>query len=182
MDIRLDDLSGEQVRVLLAAHLDGMRKNSPLDSVYALDLTGLQASDVSVWTAWEDGNLCGVGALKQLSPQSGEIKSMRTDHAYLRTGVGLSILNHIIAEAQQRGYRRLSLETGSGEEFEAALSLYRKRGFKNGEPFGDYVPSGFNQFLHLDLKRRMMWSNEFAGWFWRLSSTFRHLRRSLLRH
>lgn len=151
MDIRLDDLSGRQVQDLLAAHLDGMLQNSPPDSVYALDLSGLQSSDMSVWTAWDDGDLCGIGALKQLSPESGEIKSMRTAPAHLRKGVGLSILNHIIAEAGQRGYRRLSLETGSGEAFEAALSLYRKRGFMNGEPFGDYVPSSFNQFLHLDL-------------------------------
>lgn len=151
MDIRLDDLSGQQVQTLLAAHLEGMRHNSPPNSVHALDLSGLQSPDVSVWAVWEDDDLCGIGALKQLSPKSGEIKSMRTDPAHLRKGVGLSILNHIIAEAQQRGYHRLSLETGSGEEFEAALSLYRKRGFINGEPFGDYVPSSFNQFLHLDL-------------------------------
>ena len=76
---------------------------------------------------------------------------MRTESRHLRKGVGLAILNHIIDEARQRGYRRLSLETGSGAEFEAALSLYRKRGFSNGEPFGDYVASDFNQFLHLEL-------------------------------
>lgn len=151
MDIRLDDLSGEAVKALLAAHLAGMQENSPPDSVYSLDLSGLKSADVSVWTAWEGQELCGVGALRQLSPETGEIKSMRTDPAHLRKGVGLSILNHIIAQAKQRGYRRLSLETGSGEEFEAALSLYRKQGFENGAPFGDYVSSDFNQFLHLDL-------------------------------
>ena len=151
MDIRLDDLSGEQVKALLAAHLAGMQENSPPDSVYSLDISGLKAADVSVWTAWDGQELCGVGALRQLSPDTGEIKSMRTDPAHLRKGVGLSILNHLIAEARRRGYRCLSLETGSGEEFEAALGLYRKRGFENGASFGDYVASDFNQFLHLDL-------------------------------
>lgn len=151
MDIRPDDLSSQQVQALLAAHLAGMLQNSPPNSVHALDLSGLQSSAISVWTAWDGDQLMGVGALKQLSSSAGEIKSMRTDSRHLRKGVGLSILNHIIAEARQRGYRRLSLETGSGEEFEAALSLYRKRGFENGDTFGDYTPSGFNQFLHLDL-------------------------------
>lgn len=93
----------------------------------------------------------GIGALKQLSPSTGEIKSMRTKDQYLRRGVGLAILNHIITVARKRGYRRLSLETGSGAEFEAALNLYRKRGFENGEPFGDYKPTAFNQFLHMQL-------------------------------
>ncbi|ATW05585.1 N-acetyltransferase [Sphingopyxis sp. BSNA05] len=128
-----------------------MQENSPPDSVYALDLSGLRTPDVSVWTAWEGTDLCGIGALKQLSPSTGEIKSMRTDARHLRKGVGLAILDHIIAVARERGYRRLSLETGSGAEFEAALTLYRKRGFENGEPFGGYVSSDFNQFLHLEL-------------------------------
>jgi putative acetyltransferase len=151
MDIRLDDLTGKPVQALLAAHLSGMQENSPPGSVYALDLTGLKTPDVSVWTAWDGEHLMGVGALKELSNTAGEIKSMRTDAAYLRKGVGLSILNHIIEQAKQRGYKRLSLETGSGEEFEPALRLYRKRGFKNGAAFGGYSSSEFNQFLHLTL-------------------------------
>ena len=151
MEIRLDDLSGQQVQDLLATHLAGMQQNSPPESVFALDLSGLLHPDVSVWTAWDEAELMGIGALKQLSPLTGEIKSMRTDIRHLRMGVGAAILDHIITEAQQRDYRRLSLETGSGPEFEPALHLYRKRGFANGEPFGDYVSSDFNQFLHLEL-------------------------------
>lgn len=151
MDIRLDDLTGKPVQALLAAHLSGMQENSPPGSVYALDLTGLQAPDVSVWTAWDGERLMGVGALKELSDEAGEIKSMRTDSACLRKGVGLSILNHIIEQARLRGYKRLSLETGSGKEFEPALRLYRKRGFENGASFGGYSSSEFNQFLHLTL-------------------------------
>jgi putative acetyltransferase len=151
LDIRLDDLSCQQVHNLLAAHLAGMQKNSPPDSVYALDISGLLVPSVSVWTAWDSDDLMGIGALKQLSSRVGEIKSMRTAARHLRKGVGVALLDHIIAKAQQRGYRRLSLETGSGPEFDAALSLYRKRGFENGEPFGGYIASDFNQFLHLEL-------------------------------
>ncbi|WP_373489856.1 GNAT family N-acetyltransferase [Parasphingorhabdus sp.] len=151
MDIRLDDLSGEQVRALLAAHLDGMRQNSPLNSVHALDLSGLQSPAVSVWAVWEVDDLYGIGALKQLSPESGEIKSMRTADCHLRKGVGRALLEFIIAEARRRGYRLLSLETGSGAEFEAAVTLYRTQGFVFGEPFGDYEPTAFNQFMHLEL-------------------------------
>lgn len=151
MDIRLDNLAGSPVQALLAEHLSGMQNNSPPGSVYALDLSGLKASNVSVWTAWDSDDLMGIGALKELSEAAGEIKSMRTASAHLRKGVGLSILNHIIAEAKQRGYGRLSLETGSGDEFEPALQLYRKRGFENGAAFGGYVGSEFNQFLHLTL-------------------------------
>ena len=151
MEIRPDDLSSRQVQDLLAAHLAGMQENSPPSSVYALDLSGLKVPGVSVWTAWDGEQLMGVGALKQLSARAGEVKSMRTDPQHLRKGVGQAILNHIIGVAQQRGYQRLSLETGSGQEFEAALRLYHKRGFANGERFGDYVPSAFNQFLHLNL-------------------------------
>ncbi|MCW5723812.1 MAG: GNAT family N-acetyltransferase [Maricaulaceae bacterium] len=149
--IRRDDLSGEQVRALLALHLEGMHASSPPGTVHALDLSGLKAPEVTVWTAWRGGALSGVGALKALGGGAGEIKSMRTHPDHLRKGVAAALLEHIIGEAHNRGYRRLSLETGGGPAFEPALALYRKRGFADGPAFGGYRPSVFNQFLHMDL-------------------------------
>ena len=151
LEIRQDDLSGEPTRALLALHLAGMHANSPPGTVYALDLSGLLAPGVTVWTAWEDDAIAGVGALKELAGRTGEVKSMRTHPDHLRKGVGAALLEHIIAEAKARGLTRLSLETGSGPPFEPALALYRRRGFKDGEAFSDYRPSAFNQFLHLSL-------------------------------
>jgi putative acetyltransferase len=145
------DLGDPRVRALLRRHLEGMHANSPRGHAFALDWSGLQRPDISFYTLWEDAALLGCGALKALDQVSGEIKSMRTADAYLRTGVGAAILEHIIAEASRRGYVRVSLETGSGPAFEPALALYRKRGFVNGAPFADYGASAFNQFLHLDL-------------------------------
>jgi putative acetyltransferase len=150
-DIREDDLFAQPVRDLLAIHLAGMHANSPPGSVFALDLSGLTAPEVTVWTAWEDGALLGVGALKTLGDGLGEIKSMRTHPDQLRRGVGAALLAHIMRQARLRGLDRVSLETGSGPAFEAALALYRGRGFRNGAAFGDYVASPFNQFLHLRL-------------------------------
>lgn len=149
--IREDDLSSEETRALLALHLAGMHESSPPGHVFALDLSGLQAPGVTVWTAWDGGRIAGVGALRLLGDGAGEIKSMRTHPDHLRKGVGAAILEHIIDVARARGLARLSLETGSGPAFDAALALYRRRGFCAGEPFGDYVRSEFNQFLHLAL-------------------------------
>ena len=150
-DIRQDDLSGEPTRALLALHLSGMQDTTPPEHVFALDLTGLQTSDITVWSVWDGGDLAGIGAIKALGDGTGELKSMRTDPAHLRKGVAAALLAHLIAEARQRGYRRLSLETGVGAAFEPALALYRRGGFVNGEAFGDYAPSEFNQFMHLEL-------------------------------
>ena len=150
-DIREDDLSGEAVRALLTLHLSGMHANSPPGHVFALDLSGLKAPGVTVWTAWSGQDLAGICALKDHGEGLGELKSMRTDPRWLRRGVGQALLEHVIGEAQRRGMRRLSLETGSGEAFEPALALYRKRGFADGPAFAEYVPSAFNQFLHLAL-------------------------------
>jgi GNAT superfamily N-acetyltransferase len=119
--------------------------------VFALDWSGLQKPEISFYALWEGDEILGVGALKELEPRAGEIKSMRTADAHLRRGVAATILEHIIAEARQRGYTRLSLETGSGPAFEPALELYRKYGFAHGGAFGGYEQSPFNQFLHLDL-------------------------------
>ena len=149
--IRQDDLSGEATRALLTLHLAGMHANSPAGHVFALDLSGLQAPGVTVWSAWDGEAIAGIGALKLLDDGGGEVKSMRTHPDHLRRGVAAALLEHIIAAARSAGCRRLSLETGSGPSFDAALALYRRRGFANGEAFGDYVGSDFNQFLHLPL-------------------------------
>ena len=151
LTIREDDLAGDAVRALLALHLSGMHANSPPGHVFALDLSGLKVPNVSVWTAWRGDALAGIGALKELGDGVGEIKSMRTHPDHLRQGVGAAILDHIVTVARARRLRRLSLETGTGPAFEPALALYRKRGFANGEPFGDYEQSDFNQMLHLTL-------------------------------
>lgn len=146
--IRIDDCRGEQTSALLALHLAGMHANSPPDNVFALDLSGLQRADVTVWSAWMGERIAGIGALRQLSADHGEIKSMRTHPDFLRRGVGQALLDHILSEAARRAITRLSLETGSGPAFEPAIALYLRNGFASGPAFGEYVKSDFNQFLH----------------------------------
>ena len=150
-EIRMDDLSGAPTRSLLAFHLAGMQANSPQGSVFALDFSGLQVPEVTVWTAWHVNRVVGVGALKQLSTHMGEVKSMRTHPDFLRQGVAGALLDRILAEARARKLTHLGLETGSGPIFDPALALYRKRGFVDGEAFAGYEKSAFNQFLHLTL-------------------------------
>ena len=138
MQIRLDDLSGPEIRALLDEHLRDMALLSPPESVHALDLDGLRAPEVTFWTAWSNGDLMGCGALKELDPRHGEIKSMRTSVAHRRRGVARAILRHIIQEAEKRSYSRLSLETGSMDGFQPAQQLYQSFGFAYCPPFADY--------------------------------------------
>lgn len=149
--IRPGDLDDTVVRGLLEYHVQQMHAQSPPGSVYALDLSGLRQPQVRVWSVWRDDALAAVGALRVLDEGGGELKSMRTHPAFLRQGAAAALLEHLIAVARAEGLPRLSLETGSGAAFEPALALYRRRGFRNGPAFGDYVPSAFNQFLHLPL-------------------------------
>ncbi len=149
--VREDDLSDPRTQALLALHLRGMHANSPAGHVFALDLSGLKAPGVTVWSAWRGEAIAGIGALKALGDATAEIKSMRTHPDYLRQGVGAAILERIIETARARGLSRLSLETGRGEAFEPALALYRRRGFEAGPAFGDYEASAFNQFMHLEI-------------------------------
>ena len=150
--IKHGDFDDQRVKALLTRHLEGMHANSPPGHVFALDWSGLQKPGICFYALWEGEDLLGFGALKEVEPWAGEIKSMRTADAHLRKGVAAAILDHIITEARRRGYARLSLETGSGPAFEPALKLYRKYGFIDGPPFDGYTRSPFNQFLHLDLE------------------------------
>jgi putative acetyltransferase len=151
MRIEEDDLTGPEIRSLLEVHFAGMLANSPEGSCHFLDFDGLNADDVTFWSIWDGEQLAGCGAVKELSPTHGEIKSMRTHAGHLRKGAGARMLEHIIGTAKSRGYERLSLETGSGDAFAAAHGLYLRYGFEYCPPFGDYVEDPFSQFMTLKL-------------------------------
>ena len=151
IEIREDDLSGRATLELVELHLRAMHASSPPGHVFALDTSGLRRDDVTVWTAWIDGEIAGMVALRRLSEGASEVKSMRTHPRHLRRGVAARLLDHLIAEARARGTRRLLLETGSGPAFDAAIALYVRRGFVPTEAFGEYEKSAFNQFFALEL-------------------------------
>lgn len=153
MQIRLDDLSGAEIRVLLAEHLDNMRRLSPPESTHALDVTALRQPEVTFWTVWSQDELLGCGALKELCATHGEIKSMRTAQAHRRKGAARAMLQHIIAEARRRSYVRLSLETGSAPAFEPARKLYEAFAFTYCAPFADYIEDPNSVFLTRTLAR-----------------------------
>src|SRR5262249_48637839 len=130
MLIERDDLTGSAIQQLLREHLANMHEHSPPESVHALPLEELRKPDITFWSAWDGAELLGCGALKELNPQHGEIKSMRTVAAHRRKGVAAKLLAHILDESKRRKYRRVSLETGSMEAFAPAHQLYAKFGFK----------------------------------------------------
>ena len=139
-EIKPDDLSGQQIRDLLERHLDEMSAASPPESVHALDLDGLRAPNISFWSIWENDQLLGCGALKELDQTHAEIKSMHVHTTARGKGVADKMLNYILDAASKRRYERLSLETGSMAEFAPARKLYEKYGFTLCPVFGDYQP------------------------------------------
>ncbi len=147
MEILEDDMRGEAILSLLREHLESMAEHSPPESIHAMDSEALRAPNITFWTVWEEGELFGCGALKELDAVHGEIKSMRTSAVHLRKGVASKLLDHIIEEAKRRSYRRLSLETGSMEAFEPARSLYSSYGFEYCGPFADYVLDPYSVFM-----------------------------------
>ena len=149
--IEVDDLTRTETHELLNEHLQSMYALSPPESVHALDLEKLRRPEITFWTAWEDGQLLGCGALKELDAEHGEVKSMRTPQAFRSKGAGRAILTHIIEIARLRGYARLSLETGPVETFCAANKLYESFGFTYTGPFGNYSEDPHSVFMTLRL-------------------------------
>lgn len=147
IELRVDDLQSAEVQALIAEHLAGMHSHSPPGHVNALAIQNLQQPDLTFWSAWLNGQLCGCGALKALDAHTGEIKSMRTRSAFVRRGVGQAVLDEILRTARSRGYTRLLLETGTGPAFEPAHALYLRNGFDWCGPFADYTATQFNVFM-----------------------------------
>ena len=150
-EIKLDDLSTTEIARLLAEHLHDMYEQSPPGSVHALDLDDLKKPEITFWAIWDGATLVGCGALKELDPEHGEIKSMRTANEYRGKGAGTLMVRHIINEARKRNYRRLSLETGSMTFFDPARRLYESHGFTYCGPFADYSLDPNSVFMTTEL-------------------------------
>ena len=151
MRIDVDDPARPDVQALLDEHLRDMYSLSPPESVHALDVGKLKTPDVTFWSIRDGEVLLGCGALKEIDATHGEIKSMRTPASLRRRGAGRAILQHIIAVARERGYNRLSLETGSPSAFLPARRLYETFGFSYCEPFAEYKLDPYSVFMTLRL-------------------------------
>lgn len=147
IEFAIDDLSGPDIRALIARHLQGMHAHSEPGNVFALDVDQLGAADVTVWSAWISGRLAGCGALRQLDAENAELKSMRVADEFRGQGIGRALLEHLTAQARGRGVRQLWLETGIGPAFAPALRLYEAAGFARCGPFGSYRPNEFCVFM-----------------------------------
>lgn len=147
MKIITNNIKNPQVMALLQAHHDDMLNYSPIESVHALDVTGLEVPEVTFFSFWIENELAGVGAVKQLDARHGEIKSMRTSANFLRQGIARKLLQHIVELAQERNYHTLSLETGTAAAFKPAQKLYQAFGFQECEPFSDYEEDPYSMFM-----------------------------------
>lgn len=151
VEIREDNLEGAEIIALLQEHVQSMREISPPESAHALDLQEFREAGITFWSIWQDQELLGCGALKELDNQHGEIKSMRTASNHTRKGVASRMLEHIIEQATNRAYHRLSLETGSMPEFAPARALYARYGFEFQGPFAHYKEDLHSLFMLLKL-------------------------------
>lgn len=151
MQIAPDPLTSPEIAAFLQAHLDQMHETSPAESVHALDLSGLQAPGMRFWSAYDEGELVGCAALKDLGAGHVELKSMRTAPHRTRQGIAARVLLFVLDEARDAGATRISLETGSQDFFEPARSLYARHGFTTCEPFGDYRPDPNSTFMTREL-------------------------------
>jgi putative acetyltransferase len=149
--ITTDDPRRDDVRALLEQHLAFANRHSPPEAVHALDVDGLLDSALTFFSARADGALVGIGALKELDPEHGEVKSMHTAAAARGRGIGRAVLAHLVAAGRERGYRRLSLETGPMDAFAPARAMYASAGFVPCGPFADYTHSTYSTFLTLAL-------------------------------
>lgn len=150
--VAVDDPGAEDVGALLAAHLRFSRGTTPTEFSFAFEADRLSEPDVTFFGARIGGRLVGVAALKRLTADHAELKSMHTLADRRRQGVGRALVDHLLEYARQHGYRRVSLETGTTPEFAPAHGLYVRAGFIPCPPFGDYAPSPYNTFMTISLE------------------------------
>lgn len=147
LQIRPADLDADDTRALISAHQTSMYGSSPAESVHAIGIEAMTHPAIIMWEARIEDDLAGIGGLKLLDAQHGELKSIRVHSSHLKQGVGRALLRHIIADAQRRGMTTLWLETGSTDDFIAARRLYKSEGFSFCAPFGSYSDDPYSAFM-----------------------------------
>jgi len=147
IEIRPDDLTGEETRRLVTFHLAALIGTAPPESIHALDVDALRRPGITVWSAWVEDRIAGIAALRELDSARGEIKSMRVGDGFRGAGIGRALLDHVVAAARDRGMTSLWLETGISDDFTAAHSLYESAGFVDCEAFQGYVPDPHSRFM-----------------------------------
>jgi putative acetyltransferase len=149
--ISVDDPRKPEVRALLERHLSFCLSETPPEHSFALNVDGLLDPKVTFVSFRDDGTVLGVAAIKELGDAHAEIKSMHTAAEARGRGVARALLSHLLGTARARGYRRVSLETGTTPGFAAARALYESAGFTPAAPFGGYPQTGDNTFYSLAL-------------------------------
>jgi putative acetyltransferase len=144
--ISVDDPRRPEVRALLERHLGFCLSETPPEHSFALDVDGLLDQRVTFVSFRDGATVLGVAAIKELDAGHAEIKSMHTATEARGRGVGRALLSHLLDTARARGYRRVSLETGTTPGFAAARALYESAGFAPTGPFAGYPQTGDNCF------------------------------------
>ena len=152
LEIREADPRDPSALALLEAHIAHCwDAGAPPESTHVMDVEALRTPAMTFWTAWQDSQVVACGALKEIDPSHGEIKSMHTVASCRGQGVAAAMLKHIVEAARGRGYRRVSLETGSMEAFAAARAFYARHGFTPCPPFEGYREDPNSVFMTLTL-------------------------------
>ena len=150
-EIEVTDPHRPEIVRLVRAHLDFANLHSPPEDVHALDLDALAADDITFYSGSVDGEVVAMGALRELDESHGELKSMHTAEPARGTGLGRAMVEHLLDVARHRGYRRVSLETGSMDAFVPSRNLYKSLGFEECPPFADYVESSYSVCMTMEI-------------------------------
>lgn len=137
-----EDLAG-----LMQRHSVAMVAASPPESVHMLDASGLALADVTFFVMREAGVPIGMGALKRIDDRHAEIKSMHVLAEVRGRGLARRMLAHLVAAAEDAGFTRISLETGSQPVFAPARQLYERAGFGYCGPFAGYAADSHSTFM-----------------------------------
>lgn len=100
--------------------------------------------------ALHDGRTAGCVALRPLEPAVCEMKRLYVRPAFRTHGIGRVLIDRIVQDARQAGYRHMRLDTLPS--MAAAQALYRRLGFQEIAPYRKNPIEGA-VFLELQLDR-----------------------------
>ena len=143
----------ENVRALVAALNEQLLSLTPREHCHHMSVEEMADTATTLFLAREDGRAVAMGALRRHRDGMAEVKRMYTLPSHQGRGIGKAILARIEHTAREEGFTRLVLETGNN--FDAALHVYKNAGFTPCAPVLDYPPSAWTAFYEKQLKHEV---------------------------
>ncbi len=149
IDIRIVEPDNKDLHDLIKKLDEQMLKLYPAEGIFGVDFSDPKVHEMTFCVAYISGTAAGCGAWKPLGGGVAELKRFFVEPSFRGRGIASMILDFVEGSALKAGVATMRLETGPKQP--EAIGLYRKSGYREIEPYGEYIGCEYSYCMEKEL-------------------------------